>query len=226
LWDFFIPAFTCPFPMYRVGTLADGGKWVCGLDRVLQNRPNPIIHSLNEKTPSYSSFEQDIIERSPGCQIYGFDSNATLDVASKWPRGEIDVATDLLRYQFNYYSISDPTATKYRSLQSVMREFGHDWIDILKVELKGSEFATLLAIIADKHDEPLPFGQLAIKGRIGLSDHMKTVEHFSSWFTKLECAGLRPYYFEVSMMDVNNRRGEPSLWSFMNIRGRHALVDD
>ncbi|KAJ7864566.1 hypothetical protein B0H13DRAFT_1899081 [Mycena leptocephala] len=84
-------------------------------------------------------FEQDIIERSPGCQIYGFDSNATLDVASKWPRGEIDVATDLLRsrIQFNYYSISDPTATKYRSLQSVMREFGHDWIDILKGALSG-----------------------------------------------------------------------------------------
>jgi hypothetical protein len=69
-----------------------------------------------------------------------------------------------------------------------MREFGHDWIDILKViyqcpgpgilsqllysqvELKGSEFATLLAIIADNHDEPLPFGQLAIKVHIGLSD--------------------------------------------------------
>jgi hypothetical protein len=40
---------------------------------------------------------------------------------------------------------------------------------------------------------------------------MQTVEHFSSWFTKLECAGLRPYYFELNMLDVNNRRAEPSI---------------
>ncbi|KAJ7864567.1 hypothetical protein B0H13DRAFT_1899083 [Mycena leptocephala] len=116
------------------GTLADGGKWVCGLDRVLQNRPNPIIHSLNEKTPSKVSWVSN----------YGFDSNATLDVASNGHGEKSMLRTDLLRsrIQFNYYSISDPTATKYRSLQSVMREFGHDWIDILKysqVELKGSE---------------------------------------------------------------------------------------
>jgi len=32
--DFFIPAFQCPHKVERVGTLGDGGKWVCGLDRV------------------------------------------------------------------------------------------------------------------------------------------------------------------------------------------------
>jgi hypothetical protein len=32
--DFFIPAFQCPHRVQRVGTLGDGGKWVCGLDRV------------------------------------------------------------------------------------------------------------------------------------------------------------------------------------------------
>ncbi|KAJ7938542.1 hypothetical protein B0H13DRAFT_2648595 [Mycena leptocephala] len=185
LWDIFIPAFSCPFPTYRVGTLADGGKWVCGLDRVLKHQPNPIIYSLNDKTPTYSSFEQDIIERSPGCQIYAFDANATPEVASQWPWGSADVATDLLR---------------------VMRDFGHDWIDILKIELQGSEFTTLLDIIADHKDKdaPLPFGNPTDPG-------MQTVDHFSTWFTKLECAGLRPYYFEVNMLDVNNRRAEPSI---------------
>jgi len=32
--DFFIPAFQCPHLVERIGTLGDGGKWVCGLDRV------------------------------------------------------------------------------------------------------------------------------------------------------------------------------------------------
>ncbi|KAJ7816176.1 hypothetical protein B0H13DRAFT_2351202 [Mycena leptocephala] len=230
LWDFFIPAFSCPFPMSRVGIFAEGGKWVCGLDRVLQHRPNPIIYSLNHETPSYSSFEQDILERSPGVQIYAFDADATPEAASAWPWGEADVTTDFLRsrVQFNHFSIADPTAKTYQSLHSVMHGFGHEWIDILKVELKGSEFATLLAIIAEYGDGPLPFGQLLIKVQTGLSDDMRKVEQFSNWFTRLECAGLRPYYFEISMLDANNRRDEPSLvyWSFMNIRGRHVLVDD
>jgi hypothetical protein len=40
---------------------------------------------------------------------------------------------------------------------------------------------------------------------------MRKVEQFSNWFARLECAGLRPYYFEISMLDANNRRDEPSL---------------
>ena len=32
----FIPAFQCPHRVQRVGTLGDGGKWVCGLDRVVK----------------------------------------------------------------------------------------------------------------------------------------------------------------------------------------------
>ncbi|KAJ7912168.1 hypothetical protein B0H13DRAFT_1875100 [Mycena leptocephala] len=233
---------TSSFQHFRVPSNVSR-KWVCGLDRVLQHQPNPIIYALNDKTPAYSSFEQDIIERSPGCQIYAFDANAVPEIASQWPWGTTDVAADLLwsRVQFNHYAISDPSAKQYRSLRSVMREFGHDWIDILKVHLslsvflfllqcraQSSEFDTLLAILADNKDAPLPFGQLIIKLHVGLSERMKTVEHFSAWFTKLECAGLRPYYFEVNMLDVNNRRAEPSVayWSLMNIRGRHALVND
>jgi Methyltransferase domain len=32
--DFFIPAFQCPHHVERIGTLGDGGKWVCGVDRI------------------------------------------------------------------------------------------------------------------------------------------------------------------------------------------------
>ncbi|KAF7341182.1 hypothetical protein MVEN_01853200 [Mycena venus] len=157
LWDFFIPAFSCPFPMYRVGQLSDGGKWVCGLERVLHHRPNCVVYSLNTQTPAYSSFEVDILEKSSGCQIYGFDAKPTPEAPSRWPWGEAD---DILRSRvhFNPFTIADPTAQlKYRSLRSVMRDLGHDWIDILKLDLEGSEFATLLAIIAENQGEPLPF---------------------------------------------------------------------
>jgi Methyltransferase domain len=34
LGDFYIPAFQCPHHTERVGRRGDGGKWVCGVERV------------------------------------------------------------------------------------------------------------------------------------------------------------------------------------------------
>ncbi|KAJ7683723.1 methyltransferase domain-containing protein [Mycena rosella] len=217
--------------MYRVGSLADGGRWVCGLDRVLHNQPNCVVYSLGHRTLSYCSFEQDILKRSPGCQVYGFDANATEKTPQIWPWGEADGVVDpklTSRVHFNQFSVADLTAERYRSLHGIMNNFGHGFVDILKVDLEGAEFATLVSIIADAREKPLPFGQLLLEVHIGWSEEMTTVDHFSKWFARLECAGLGPYYFEVSMMDVNTLRVEPAVvyWSFMNIRGRHALVDD
>ncbi|KAJ7111980.1 hypothetical protein C8R44DRAFT_883012 [Mycena epipterygia] len=134
LWDFFIPAFTYPFPMYSVGTLADGGKWVCGLER-------------------------DVLERSPGCLVYAFDSNSTEADARKWPWGETNDGIDgklTSRVHFNHFSVADLTAKHHRSLESVMGQFGHDFVDILKIDLEGSEFATLVSIISDAQHQENP----------------------------------------------------------------------
>ena len=49
--DFFIPAFQCPHRVERVGTLGDGGKWVCGLDRVAK-QDKCVIYSFGPPLPS------------------------------------------------------------------------------------------------------------------------------------------------------------------------------
>jgi Methyltransferase domain len=43
--DFFIPAFQCPHLVERIGTLGDGGKWVCGMDRV-EKQKKCVIYSF------------------------------------------------------------------------------------------------------------------------------------------------------------------------------------
>lgn len=51
LGDFFIPAFQCPHRVERVGTLGDGGKWVCGLDRVAK-QDKCVIYSFGLSSSS------------------------------------------------------------------------------------------------------------------------------------------------------------------------------
>ena len=50
--DFFIPAFQCPHRVERIGTLGDGGKWVCGLDRVAK-QDKCVIYSFGLPQPNH-----------------------------------------------------------------------------------------------------------------------------------------------------------------------------
>lgn len=43
--DFFPPVFNCPHTVERLGALGDGGKWVCGLER-LAEKPDCVIYSF------------------------------------------------------------------------------------------------------------------------------------------------------------------------------------
>ena len=47
LWDFWLPAFTCPHKVERIGTLGDGGKYVCGLER-LETKKECVVYSVGK----------------------------------------------------------------------------------------------------------------------------------------------------------------------------------
>lgn len=53
LGDFFLPAFRCPHKVKRVGTLGDGGKWVCGLEKVAEQR-KCVIYSVGTRNLGFS----------------------------------------------------------------------------------------------------------------------------------------------------------------------------
>ncbi|KAF8172559.1 methyltransferase domain-containing protein [Mycena galopus ATCC 62051] len=225
LWDFYQPAFSCPFPVYRVGTMGDGGKWVCGLDRAIKHK-NCVIYSMGVERQS--SFEQEVLRESKACQVYGFDFSV-----SEWGpelRADTEVNDRAHFFPYKIGAVDDHTVTpKQYSLQGIMKELGHDFIDIWKIDIEGSEFAALTAVIESFKGKPLPFGQMQIEIHLSFApDYVKTVGEFDKWWTMLEDAGLRPFWTELNLLDVNVVRRGPFVgeWSFINIRGRHPLVDD
>ncbi|KAJ7230908.1 methyltransferase domain-containing protein [Mycena haematopus] len=225
LWDLYGPAFSCPFPVYRVGTMGDGGKWVCGLERATHH-PNCVIYSMGVERQS--SFEQEVLRQSNDCRVYGFDYSVAQWGPELRADTEVNSRAHFFPYKIGALDNHDARPKQY-SLQGIMKELGHEFIDIWKIDIEGSEFAALAAVIESFKGHPLPFGQMQIEIHLSFApDQVKTIGVFDNWFTMLEDAGLRPFWTELNLLDVNVIRRGPFVaeWSFINVRGRHALLDD
>ncbi|KAG1901981.1 methyltransferase domain-containing protein [Suillus fuscotomentosus] len=227
LWDFFLPSFRCPHRVERIGIMGDGGKWVCGLERIAPKREcNIYSFGVNGE----SSFEADLMKAAPGCQIYGYD----FSVRSFGPEIEQDMDLKSRSHFFSYalgpedkHSAADNP--KMFTLRTLMDRNGHDFIDILKVDIEGNEFDSLSTFIDSFHGEPLPFGQLQLEVHVYPGSAWNDFPKFLGWWEKLEAAGLRPFFSEPNLVYVNLVRGvRPDLveYSFINVRGDHELVSN
>ncbi|CAE6442252.1 unnamed protein product [Rhizoctonia solani] len=221
LWDFFPPSFDCPYETTRLGVMGDGGKWVCGLSKLIP-KPNCVVYSAGISTDS--SFEAAILQRTQ-CEVFGFD----FSVDKFGP--EIEDSTSLrTRATFYKYAISgkdDHQANPPRwTLRSLMERHGHTFIDILKVDIEGAEFDVLSESIKYYTDNqlPLPFGQLQLEIHSG----NVPFEKFLKWWEELEAAGLRPFHTETNLIVVSWWRSKPTFseYSFLNIGASHEVVNN
>ncbi|KAH9971006.1 methyltransferase domain-containing protein [Lactifluus volemus] len=226
LWDFYVPAFQCPHRVERIGQRGDGGKWVCGIDRVAR-QDKCVIYSFGVNDDS--SYESTLLKRAPGCEIWGYDYSV-----HGWGR-QINDDPDLSkRAHFQPWALggtdnhTDQDFFKYWKLDSLMKHNGHTFIDILKIDVEGAEFDALAAFFKAFADEDvLPIGQLQLE--IHASANRANFEYFNRWWAALEAAGLRPFYNDPNLVSVNlSHRSHPEVieYSFMNIRGNHAIVSD
>jgi len=240
LWDFFLPAFQCPHRVERIGIMGDGGKYACGFDRVVKQK-ECVIYTFGVN--GESSFEASLLTRAPHCQVWGYD----FSVDRFGP--EIDTVPSLKsRSHFFAYGLGPLDETKtislpwddhaqieFYSLQSLMAKNGHTFIDVLKIDIEGGEFESLESFIDNIPRHPHGSGEVVLPvGQIQLEIHARADGYeqfpkFKKWFEKLEAAGLRPFYNEPNLVYINLVRGsKPDLveYSFMNIRGEHALTSD
>ncbi|KAI0032697.1 methyltransferase domain-containing protein [Vararia minispora EC-137] len=228
LWDFFIPAFRCPHSTQRIGSLGDGGKWVCGIE-VLAKQPKCVVYSFGISTDS--SFEADVLLRAPGCEVWGYDYSV-----SGPPQFGPEISEDShfpSRAHFHKWGLSGEDKhgpsdkPPMYTLRTLMELNGHDFVDILKIDVEGSEFDALSSFLETlPAGVPLPFGQLQIE--IHAWDAHGDLPRFLTWWEALESAGLRPYWWEPNLLYVNNLHRRPDLaeYSFININGRNPLIVD
>lgn len=93
------------------------------------------------------------------------------------------------------------------TLRTLMERNGHDFIDVLKIDIEGNEFYSLEAFIDSFRGEPLPFGQLQLEVHIYGGSEWQDFPKFLTWWEKLEAAGLRPFFSEPNLVYFNLLRG-------------------
>jgi len=207
----------------RVGTVGDGGRWVCGLSR-LADKEDCIIYTFGNNHES--TFEAEALDSTRHCQIWGYDYR-TKSLGPDIPRGQA------ARTHFSPFGLAGtdkhgPTdRPAMYTLETLMELNGHSYIDILKVDTEGLEFEALATVIKPylESGKPLPFGQLVIEIHLW----SKTFAEFLSWWESLEAAGLRPFWGEPNLVYQNyNKQGTTDLaqYSFLNIKGDNIFIKE
>lgn len=208
LWDFFPATFTCPHDIQRVGRLGDGGKWVCGMS-LYEARTAPTIGDMGHpETIIYSfgvndesTFEAEMLGRIPSARIWAFD----FSVRSFGPQLDPSHQSRAHFSQVGIGAVDEPTRVPpFFTLQSLMKRNSHTYIDILKIDVEGSEY-TALDSFMDACDREfggvMPVGQVMIELHL-FEDQVVDFERFSKWWERLEGFGMRPTCKLISALRI------------------------
>ncbi|KAL2067464.1 hypothetical protein VTL71DRAFT_1889 [Oculimacula yallundae] len=218
VWDLVPASYNCPFEVERIGRMGDGGKWVCGMSKYEKNDRPCIIYSFGVQNES--SFEEEMLERT-NCEIWGYD----FSVEQFGPAIQNSYAG---RTHFLKAGISGTTELSkeppFFTIQDLMAENGHTYIDILKIDIEYAEFAALTAFdkATSGYNEEYPIGQMLIE--LHLFNQGIDLKQFLSWWEALETRGLRPTWTEPNLLavtlgleDKNPRLAE---YSLINVKGK------
>jgi hypothetical protein len=228
IWDFFPATWTCPHDFQRVGRLGDGGKWVCGMsiyESIPEAKPisaeavevreaaiaaaesGLVIYSFGIN--GESSFEAEMLERVPSARIWGYDFSV-----DGW--GKQIPATERHRTFFKKVGLGKDdehdASPAFWTLPALMKENNHTYIDILKIDIEGSEYDALDTFM-DAFDgvqsasgkSVLPIGQVMIELHLGNGDDPNEkvdFERFRKWWERLERMGMRPAWIEINLFAV------------------------
>lgn len=164
MWYMFTPVLPCFWTFEKEPSCIeehDGGKWLCGLKEVHQSRKENhdgsasaldttfydgkqnrhryhyqnmpcIVYSIGSNNEF--SFEEQVRIVAPGCEIHTFDPTVK-------ETGEGKAFYDQYHGTYGLAGVdSDKGKFPVRSIESIMKELNHNYIDYLKVDIEGFEW--------------------------------------------------------------------------------------
>jgi len=220
IWDFFPATYTCPHDIQRVGRLGDGGKWVCGMSLYeappapavspakTGQQPGTVIYSFGVNDES--TFESEMLTRIPAAQVFAYD----FSVQDFGPqiRGSVN-APRAHFFKVGVGAIDEAAKSPpFYTLSTLMAQNNHTYIDILKIDVEGSEYTALDSFMdwCDANGGVMPVGQVMIELHL-MDDQHVNFERFTKWWERLERFGMRPTWLEINLMAVtlNPKKVDP-----------------
>lgn len=210
--------------------MGDGGKWTCGMSRYeTASRKRPCV-AYSFGVQNESSYEEALLQRTK-CEVFGID----FSVSEFGPQLKALGREENSRAHFLQAGISGKSdlaaSPPYYNIQDLMESNGHEYIDILKMDIEGFEFDSMdsLTRLFDRKGEPLPIGQLQVE--IHIETHIDGLTSMMKWWEKLEAGGLRPVWTEPNLLQVtlglDDGMPRYAEYTFINVKNkRNVLLSD
>lgn len=170
IWDFFPPNYNCPLKerFGRQARVGDGGKWVCGVETLLQ-RQGCVVYSFGSNGDT--DFEEAVLATT-NCEVHVFDPTLGQEAFEKLAaQPKIQFHPVGLGPTNEQVQMKDDTMTmgnkkEYSmdvlTLQTIMQSLNHEWIDVLKIDIEGFEYAVLQQLMKTSKSR-LPVTQLLVE---------------------------------------------------------------
>ena len=180
-------------------------------------------YELNKKRPCVvysfgvsqdSEFENAILSRT-NCEIWGYDFSVN-GWASQLNKSYVD------RAHFKKIGIGNTTdklrSPPFYTVKDLMKENKHDYIDIMKMDIEGSEFDSLSAFVGEfsSPDVELPIGQLLVEIHIRQAEPQdpfempQTLPAWLEFWEAMEMKGMREVFIEPNLYGNKLRYGYPA----------------
>ena len=133
----------------RLGDIGEGGKWVCGLHRLLP-RKDCVVYSFGSH--GQDDFEYAVHKAAPWCSIHTFDPG-DYEAALQHP--------DILTY--HSWALGCAVEPPFRTLADIAATLNHTHIDILKVDVDGAEYLSFPIFFGPDANHNIPVGQVQLE---------------------------------------------------------------
>ena len=185
-WDLFTPTFDCPYHVEKIGAW----KWICGLSEIAK-LSKCVVYSFG--IDNEFLFDEAILERTK-CKVHMYEKNQNFPIPVQFMNRYPGRAT----YTKLGIGNTNTELNRTRTLRTLMKKNGDTFIDILKVDVEGAEWAALEKAVFDFPNWTLPIGQLQVELHSWGTPTTEWYTMYRSLFLNLEKSGLRLFSLEVN----------------------------